>query len=247
LPGVDLRTDIYSLGLIIFEMLTGRPCFTGATPSLLIAKQVAEPPPPMTPTREPLPHTLRSGVMRMLAKKPDDRPQSMDEVLKIIGQDAALAHAAPTERATPAPAAPPPGTLIAPVAEPTKPETNRGTANMRPDPLMRLPPPRSKAPLLIGMGLVTFALVVGAVISLRKPPPAAPADTPVEATPPAAPVEPPPAPPPAPAPTVAKPAPEPVAAPVPPPAKKKPFAKKTTGPSTLKDVYSDDPPLKEIP
>ncbi len=80
---VDARTDIYSLGLIAYELVTGRPAFTAETPSSLLVKQVTEPPPPLRPGPiEEVPAALEDLILQMLAKDPSERPQTMDEVVK---------------------------------------------------------------------------------------------------------------------------------------------------------------------
>jgi serine/threonine-protein kinase len=83
---IDHRSDIYSLGLIAYELLTGRRTFDAATPSLVLTKHVSEAPPPMTKgPKEPIPAALQDLVLRMLAKSPARRPQSMDDVLVEMG------------------------------------------------------------------------------------------------------------------------------------------------------------------
>jgi eukaryotic-like serine/threonine-protein kinase len=80
---VDARSDIYSLGLIIYELITGRPTFTGETPSILMVKHVTERPPPFHPgPLEEVPGELEELVYQMLEKDVDARPQTMEEVVK---------------------------------------------------------------------------------------------------------------------------------------------------------------------
>ncbi|MBL8923965.1 MAG: protein kinase [Myxococcaceae bacterium] len=78
---VDTRSDIYSLGLILHELLTGKPCFTGETPPIVMVKQVTEAPPPLP---EWVPEELQELVFRMLEKNPGDRPQEMKEVVEVL-------------------------------------------------------------------------------------------------------------------------------------------------------------------
>jgi eukaryotic-like serine/threonine-protein kinase len=82
---VDTRSDIYSLGLIVYELLTGRPTFSAETPSMLMVKHVTELPAPFEPG--PLsfvPEELEQLVFRMLEKEPDARPQSMEDVIAVL-------------------------------------------------------------------------------------------------------------------------------------------------------------------
>ncbi|MER2559226.1 MAG: protein kinase [Myxococcaceae bacterium] len=78
---VDTRSDIYSLGLILHELLTGKPTFTGETPPIVMVKQVTEPPPPLP---EWIPADLDTLVLAMLEKNPADRPQTMKEVVEVL-------------------------------------------------------------------------------------------------------------------------------------------------------------------
>jgi serine/threonine-protein kinase len=76
---VDVRSDIYSLGLILYELLAGKPAFTGETPPIVMVKQVTEPPPPLP---EWVPEDAVELVMHMLEKEPAARPQLMSQVVE---------------------------------------------------------------------------------------------------------------------------------------------------------------------
>jgi eukaryotic-like serine/threonine-protein kinase len=76
---VDGRTDIYSLGAVLYEMLTGRPPFTGDSAVAIAYKQVNETPVPPSQLNQDVPPQLDAVVMRSLAKNPANRYQSAAE------------------------------------------------------------------------------------------------------------------------------------------------------------------------
>jgi tRNA A-37 threonylcarbamoyl transferase component Bud32 len=83
---VDARSDIYSTGVIVYQMLTGAPPFSSATPMGLLTKHLTDQPPPfaqMNPTIQ-VPPELERLVMQMLAKAAVERPQTMREVAERI-------------------------------------------------------------------------------------------------------------------------------------------------------------------
>ncbi len=81
-PHIDHRADIYAVGALAYELLTGRPPFTATTPQAILAAHVTEPAEPVTKHRETVPPALESLVMRCLEKKPADRWQSAAELLQ---------------------------------------------------------------------------------------------------------------------------------------------------------------------
>src|SRR3989454_1962027 len=83
-PSVDHRADIYSVGVLAYELLTGQPPFAGRTPQNLLAAHVTEAPEAITRRRASLPPALAALVMRCLEKRPADRPESASAVVHAL-------------------------------------------------------------------------------------------------------------------------------------------------------------------
>jgi serine/threonine-protein kinase len=81
-PNVDHRADLYALGAMAYEMLTGRPPFAGATAQAVLAAHVTQAPDPVTKHRTAVPPALASLVMRCLEKKPADRWREATDVTR---------------------------------------------------------------------------------------------------------------------------------------------------------------------
>lgn len=138
----DPRSDIYSLGCILFEALTGKPPYGGSAPLEIILKHVNEPIPPVkTPPKfETIPEGMAAVVTKCLQKSPMDRFQSMDEVLQAMSE------------------------LTSPVATPAF-ETP-----LPPTPIPVPVPARKNTPLLIAGFVVALLVGIGGTaIALRKP------------------------------------------------------------------------------
>jgi serine/threonine-protein kinase len=78
---LDARSDVYSLGAMFYEMLSGKRPFEAETVSGLISRHLQEPPPPFDLTLG-IPRRVSLGIMHALAKDPDDRPQTATELAR---------------------------------------------------------------------------------------------------------------------------------------------------------------------
>jgi serine/threonine-protein kinase len=83
-PNIDGRADVYSFGVLAYEILAGRPPFAGRQPQALLAAHVSEPPESIQKLRPSLPPTLAALVMRCLEKRPADRPQRASEIVQAL-------------------------------------------------------------------------------------------------------------------------------------------------------------------
>ena len=128
---LDGRADIYALGVILFEMLTGRQPYEGDTPMSVVVKHITEPPPHILDFRPDLPPAIETIIEKAMAKRKEERYTNvaeMVETLQAIYTSATLVAPAPraTERTVPAPvktlptrrqpAAPPPSAATRPVS-----------------------------------------------------------------------------------------------------------------------------------
>jgi TolB-like protein len=81
---IDSRVDLYAVGAVAYEMLTGAPPFERATAQAMLAAHVLEPPVPLETRRPGVPPALASLIMRCLEKDREDRWQSAEEMLPLL-------------------------------------------------------------------------------------------------------------------------------------------------------------------
>jgi serine/threonine protein kinase len=89
---IDARSDVYSFGIIIYEMLAGHVPFSGESPTVIMMKQVQDPAPSILEARPDLPVAVSSVISRALAKEPAGRPHSAGELSTALAEASATAE-----------------------------------------------------------------------------------------------------------------------------------------------------------
>ena len=191
---VGPMTDLYALGVVAFEMVTGRLPFTGTSPVDLLMKHVDARPPRPSEFVPELSPALDAFILQMLTKDPEARPGSAESLRRQLQRlretltQAATQSAKPAPvpepvvHAHPAPAEPSSAPVPAPTppkALPPEPSTDVVASTGSRSPIRRLLP--------VALGGTALVAVVGVVLALREPPP--PPPPPVDVTP-AAPTQP---------------------------------------------------------
>lgn len=141
---VDGRSDIYSLGVVLYELLTGQPPYRAETPLAIVLMHLNEPLLPPRTIKPGIPEPLERVVLKAMAKKPDDRFQSAADMEKALKQALREIESSPGTADLPLPSS---------------------RTRTEPAPQLVSPPPPAKsggimAPLLIVGGLVVLLLCV---------------------------------------------------------------------------------------
>ena len=85
-PNTDHRADLYSFGVMAYELFAGAPPFAGRSPAALLAAQMTETPPPLSVARPDAPVPLVELLRRCLEKDPARRPQHATEIIQALDQ-----------------------------------------------------------------------------------------------------------------------------------------------------------------
>jgi len=190
---VNQRSDIYSLGIILYEMVTGRVPFVAETPLAVILKHVSDPLPPPSTLKPDIPEAIEKVVLKALEKRPEDRYATVNEFLSAWKRALDEARSMPASSETVAAHPAPP--TIPPVQ--TRPQPVAASQNIS------APKPASRTQNWIGWGAgcliglcLLFAIGGGALYLFRSgvfvstPPTQTPAPTRTQAPPPTNPPKP---------------------------------------------------------
>jgi tRNA A-37 threonylcarbamoyl transferase component Bud32 len=161
---VDARTDVYSLGMVLYEMLAGKPPFTGDSPVAVAYQQLSQTAPPPSTHNDLVPPALDAIVMKAMSKDPAARQSSAEEIREeLLAIDRAVGDPDATAAIVPPPAAEPTAVIAAgstsvlPPAPPvtTEPVVERRAAGPLPAEVYQ----RRRAAVIAGLALLAMAII----------------------------------------------------------------------------------------
>jgi len=160
---VDFRTDVYSLGMVLYEMLAGKPPFTGDSPVAVAYQQLNQTAPPPSTHNPDVPPALDAIVMKAMSKNPDERQASADEIRdelltidRAVGDPEATAFIAPPPPAEATAVIAPGSTSVLPPVDPDPvPVVTRRPAGAVTDDVYR----RRRAAVIAGLALGALAVI----------------------------------------------------------------------------------------
>jgi hypothetical protein len=118
---VDARSDVYGIGAVLFQLLTGAPPFEGADSQEIVGRHIRDPVPSASLSRDDIPPWIAAIVLRCMAKHPDDRFPTARAVLEAIRVGKAGAHGAAVDPVTLLPRADETPTEMMPAGSPPAP------------------------------------------------------------------------------------------------------------------------------
>jgi serine/threonine-protein kinase len=181
---LDARSDLYSMGVVLFELITGKEPYQAETPMALLLKHINEPMPPLSRYRSDIPDRVEAVIAKATAKDPNNRYSSAGEMASEFSE--ALRQTGSFAKQTPQMVFEDAKTITPDTGQRLTPPPSTGrpsTAGMTPRPITQgavsptapitgeMPqasPARSLIPLIIGAVVVLAVLIIGAVVVLPQ-------------------------------------------------------------------------------
>jgi serine/threonine protein kinase len=182
---LDARSDIYSLGVVLFELITGKEPYQAETPMALLLKHINEPMPPLSNYRKDIPGRVEDVIAKATAKDPNNRYSSAGDMSadfsEAIRQTGSFAKQNPQMMYEDSPTilpdsrprmTPPPSTGRSPTAGMTPYPASQSGMPAPTAPITQTMPQASRLPLIIGGVVVLIVVAVGVVLALSNSGPA---------------------------------------------------------------------------